>query len=73
MNKTITEKTMHGIFILGLFAYGLFLINIMGKQTHQTLEILNGVANTPMGLANYADMPPIIELRKENQNFVTYK
>ena len=59
------EKTMHGIFILGLFAYGLFLINIMGKQTHQTLEILNGV---PM-----ADMPPIIELRKENQNFVTYK
>jgi ABC-type Mn2+/Zn2+ transport system permease subunit len=65
MNKTITENTMHGIFILGLFAYGLFLINIMGKQTHQTLEILNGA---PM-----ADMPPIIELRKENQNFVTYK
>jgi len=56
---------MRRIFILGLFAYGLFLINIMGKQTHQTLEILNGA---PM-----ADMPPIIELRKENQNFVTYK
>ena len=69
MNKIITEKTMHRIFILGLFAYGLFLINIMGKQTHQTLEILNGVVNgAPM-----ADMPPIIELRKENQNFVTYK
>ena len=65
MNKTITEKTMHGIFIIGLLAYGLFLIYIMGKQTHQTLEILNGA---PM-----ADMPPIIELRKENQNFVTYK
>lgn len=66
MNKTITEKTMHGIFILGLFAYGLFLINIMGKQTH---EILNSISNgAPM-----ADMPPIIELRKENQNFVTYK
>jgi hypothetical protein len=41
----------------------------MGKQTHQTLEILNGVVNgAPM-----ADMPPTIELRKENQNFVTYK
>ena len=65
MNKTITEKTMHGIFILGLFAYGLFLINIMGKQTQETFKILNG---TPM-----ADMPPTIELRKENQNFVTYK
>jgi hypothetical protein len=59
------ENTMHRIFILGLFAYGLFLIYTMGKQTHQTLEILNGA---PM-----ADMPPIIELRKENQNFVTYK
>jgi hypothetical protein len=69
MNKTITEKTMHGIFILGLFAYGFFLIYTMGKQTHQTLEILNSVSNgAPM-----ADMPPIIELRKENQNFVTYK
>jgi len=69
MNKTITEKTMHGIFILGLFAYGFFLIYTMGKQTHQTLEILNSVANgAPM-----ADMPPIIELRKENQNFVIYK
>ena len=69
MNKTITEKTMHGIFILGLFAYGFFLIYTMGKQTHQTLEILNSVSNgAPM-----ADMPPIIELRKENQNFVIYK
>jgi hypothetical protein len=67
------ENTMHRIFILGLFAYGLFLIYTMGKQTHQTFEILNGVANTPMGLANYADMPPIVELRKENQTFVTYK
>lgn len=59
------ENTTHGIFILGLFAYGLFLIYTMGKQTQKTFEILNGA---PM-----ADMPPIIELRKENQNFVTYK
>ena len=65
MNKTITEKTMHGIFILGLFAYGFFLIYLMGKQTQETFKILNV---TPM-----ADMPPTIELRKENQNFVTYK
>jgi len=67
------ENTIHGFFILGLVAYGFFLIYTMGKQTHQTFEILNGVANTPMGLANYADMPPIVELRKENQTFVTYK
>ena len=60
---------MQRIFILGLFAYGLFLINIMGKQTHKTFEILNSIPNgAPM-----ADMPPTIELRKENQNFVTYK
>ena len=56
---------MHGFFILGLVAYGFFLIYTMGKQTQKTFEILNGA---PM-----ADMPPTIELRKENQNFVIYK
>ena len=59
------ENTMHGFFILGLVAYGFFLIYTMGKQTQKTFEILNGA---PM-----ADMPPTIELRKENQNFVIYK
>jgi hypothetical protein len=51
--------------MIGIFVYGFTLIAMMGKKTHQTLEILNGA---PM-----ADMPPIIELRKENQNFVIYK
>jgi len=65
MNKTITEKTMHGFFILGLVVYGLLLTYAMKKEKHQTFKIVN--------TTDMADMPPIIELRKENQNFVTYK
>jgi hypothetical protein len=61
----MNENILRRIFIIGIFVYGFTLIAMMGKQTHQTLEILN---SAPM-----ADMPPVIELRKENQNFVTYK
>jgi|APGre2960657505_1045072.scaffolds.fasta_scaffold372609_1 hypothetical protein len=65
IRNKINEKTMHGFFILGLVIYGLFLTYAMKKEKHQSFKIVN--------TADMADMPPIIELRKENQIFVTYK
>jgi hypothetical protein len=62
----MNENNLHRIFVIGILVFGFALIAVMGKQN-------NEVAKTQMAQANYADMPPAIELRQENQMAVIYK
>ena len=67
----MNENILRRVFVVGIVIYGLALIAVMGKRTN--LSTWNDVASTRMALARYADMPPVIELRKEGQSSVTYK
>jgi len=67
----MNENILRRVFVTGLVVYGLALIAVMGKRTN--LSTWNDVASTRMALARYADMPPVIELRKEGQYSVMYK
>jgi hypothetical protein len=69
--KILIVALMRRVFVAGIIVYGLALITVMGKRTN--LSTWNDVASTKMALARYADMPPVIELRKEGQSNVTYK
>ena len=67
----MNENVLRRVFVAGIVVYGLALIAVMGKRTN--LSTWNDVACTRMALARYADMPPVIELRKEGESSVTYK
>jgi len=67
----MNENILRRVFVAGIVVYGLALIAVMGKRTN--LSTWNDVVSTKMALARYADMPPVIELRKEGQPSVTYK
>jgi hypothetical protein len=67
----MNENILRRVFVVGIVVYGLALITVMGKHTN--LSTWNDVASTKIALARYADMPPVIELRKEGQPSVTYK
>jgi len=62
----MNENILRRIFVIGILVYGFALIAMMGKQNSE-------VANTQMAQARYADMPPAVELRQENQMAVIYK
>ena len=62
----MNENNLRRIFVIGIIVYGFSLIAMMGKQN-------NEIAKTQMAQANYADMPPAIELRQENQMAIIYK
>lgn len=67
----MNENILRRVFVTGLVVYGLVLIAMMSKRNN--LSTWNEVASTKMALARYADMPPVIELRKEGQYSVMYK